>query len=217
MRGSLIVANVLFLAFGAVIIGVGVYALTSHTLNVLGTELAERAPIAYIVMGGVLVVGSLLGIISAKTTGKCWLFLYSILMFCVFAVLVGVSIFIFVIGGKIKVDDSYWVNKISDLWQTAVRESASVVCEFMNTFQCSGFWQSCNSYTSASEQAANCPTSCTDLWDKPGCYAEAKDEIILRFNVVASVSIVCSFVIGIGLIFAIALCGYSRKERKNYV
>mmetsp|Transcript_6410 Transcript_6410/g.11087 ORF Transcript_6410/g.11087 Transcript_6410/m.11087 type:complete len:224 (-) Transcript_6410:322-993(-) len=217
IRGTLIVANAIFLAFSAVIIGVGIYAWRAGSLRIVGRQLGGSEPIGYIVVGGFLAASSILGIISAKTTYKCFLFFYVVLLLIIFVVLTAASVAIFVIGGKVESGDQYWLNRLDQFWRSSVSQSPGTVCEFMDAFQCSGFSKSCTQY-SQSEQPLYCPSSCSNLWSKDSCYDVTIHQIIHRFNIVAGVALGISFLIGVALVFTISLCCSPRKsERKSYV
>jgi len=209
-------ANVIFLLLGAANLAVGIYSWRAGSLRIGGRQLGDSEPIAYVVVGGFLMVSSILGVISAKTTNKCFLFVYIILLLVIFVVLSALSIAIFVIGGKIESGDDYWLNRLDEFWRSTVSSTPGTVCDFMDTFQCSGFRKSCNEYA-PSEQALYCPSSCSNLWSKGSCYDLTIHEIIRRFNIVAGVAIGVSALLGIALAFTVSLCCSPRKaDRRSY-
>mmetsp|Transcript_20977 Transcript_20977/g.34970 ORF Transcript_20977/g.34970 Transcript_20977/m.34970 type:complete len:222 (+) Transcript_20977:224-889(+) len=206
-RGTLIAVNSLFLALSAVIIGVAAWIWVKGDIKIFGQ--GNQSPVALLVMGCVLFGCALLGLVATYTTNSCLLFIYGLLLFCVFVVTVAVSIFLFVVAGKVSVSDVYWTDRLRNYWIDAAKNEPSIVCNFMNSFKCQGFDTSC------ALAPAQCPATCDA--NTAGyidfCYPDLQNEIKKNFNLIAGICIATSSVMLLALIFTCSLCGYNRKNK----
>ncbi|XP_025086668.1 CD9 antigen-like [Pomacea canaliculata] len=187
--------NLLFWLLGCAILGVGIwlrvdpnvakYVNQAEEINVFFT-------LAYILMaiGIIIMVIGFLGCCGAIRESQCMLGAFFLLLFIIFAILLGAGIWAVV--EKDTVIRDYETNE----------QSASFMDGIQQTFDCCGSKIGAKDY----DRYDSVPKSCiAENYDKP-CEKEFFNWIAEHLIVVAGVAIAIAIVLILGMIFSMVLC-----------
>lgn len=193
---TLLSMNVLFLIFGAVLMGVGSYAINNTVGSIAGTTI----PIGLIVLGVFIMLLSILGALSAWRESRAFLGIY-------FVFLLIFTIILFAVGIAVYVERDNASSILTSAWNSA---STDVQSTIQSTLSCCGLTAVPANYTGCpSDDAEALTRAClpvmVDLWES-------------SFTTAGACGIAFSVIMLAGLIFICYLMtGIKRKQQEHEI
>ena len=189
-KSTLGTLNVLFLALGAAIVGLGVWIREKDTTALAASDL----PIPIICAGAAVMVVSFLGCCGAFRESRTLLGLYSLIIFLIIALQIA--------GGAlyaVKKDDADTL--IRDGWNDLTNNEK---VEFQNKFEC------CGLEVFNQNAGQPCPVKATEP-----CMAKLKSDFKKYAKVIIGVAIGFAAIEILGLFFACSLMSSIKKAEKT--
>lgn len=198
--------NFLFWLLGCAILGVGIWLRVDPNVAKYvdhAEEINIFYTLAYVLMaiGIIIMIIGFLGCCGAIRESQCMLGAFFILLFIIFAILLGFGIWAAVEKDELK-------DEVTKMVRDAVKNyhERETSRKFMDTVQ--GAFHCCGADKAAMDykEQLNVPDSCqADYRDKP-CDKEFFEWIAEHLVIVAGIAIAIAIVLILGMIFSMALC-----------
>jgi len=204
LKVVLIVANLIFLIFGCILMGVGSYAYNYQ----LGVLAGSSAPVGIVVLGVFIFFLSFLGCVSAWRESKFFLAVY-------FFFLALMTFLLLVVGIAVYAKQNQAASYMTQGWMLA---DSSFRATLQNAFSCCGL----NSFNETGTAVLPCPSSSYAydqynnlMWGRY-CLPIIQSDFQSSFNTVGSTGIAFAFLMIVGLVFVCCLIrGIRQKSLKN--
>eukprot|EP00741_Cyanophora_paradoxa_P017311 tig00020961_g16721.t1 len=217
-RKLLIVANIFNIIGGIVIIAGGIWlakggsGATGELATIISTY-AQDARVGYAVIGAgvtLLIVG-ILGLVAAKSTNKCLLFLYGFLLFVAFVFVLAVTVVAFALPKA--AEDNQFKTYVDDAVKLATKEKPAELCNAYKRLSCSGGTVACQANVSNAFCPPNCITD-ADTWASTTCYDKVVPIVKSNALTVAIIGLIWSLILLVGLVFVCCVCCYEKNAGK---
>mmetsp|Transcript_37158 Transcript_37158/g.60175 ORF Transcript_37158/g.60175 Transcript_37158/m.60175 type:complete len:230 (-) Transcript_37158:326-1015(-) len=143
--------NIIVIGGGALLIAFGGKYFSSTVTDFFGRSYF----IAYVTLGGALIVVGCLGFLATCTANGCLLSMYSLVCNLVMVPVLAIGILCVLFSAKILT--AGWLNdQLENGWTSAVKSHPSAVCQYQVDHLCSGYTSNCRT----ANQKGECPSSC---------------------------------------------------------
>lgn len=204
--------NFLFWLLGCAILGVGIWLRVDPNVSKYVNQAEEMNvfyTLAYVLMtiGVVIMVIGFMGCCGAIRESQCMLGAFFLLLFIIFAILLGFGIWAVVEKDTLK-------DQVGNMLDRAVSrfhddpKAAEFMDVIQNTFYCCGSREGSQDYG----QPEKVPPSCVAEYRSQPCDRKFFDWIAEHLIIVAGVAIAIAIVLILGMIFSMALCCALRDQ-----
>lgn len=205
--------NFLFWLLGCAILGVGIWLRVDPNVSKYvnhAEEINVFFTLAYVLMavGIVIMIIGFLGCCGAIRESQCMLGAFFILLFVIFAILLGFGIWAVVEKDVLK-------DQVGDMLDRAVKDynnedgkSREFIDMVQSTFHCCGARLGGRDF----EDTNNVPDTCEARYNATPCEDKFFDWIAEHLIIVAGVAIAIAIVLILGMIFSMVLCCALRDQ-----
>nr|KAG5691066.1 hypothetical protein BaRGS_003096 [Batillaria attramentaria] len=197
---------------GCAILGVGIWLRVDPNVSKYVLQLSEINVIftlAYVLMaiGVFVMIIGFLGCCGAIRESQCMLGTFFILLFIIFAILLGFGIFAVVVKDSLKDEVREMLKRGVDKYDANNPETTDVMDAIQTNFHCCGADGSMDY-----EKTKNVPDSCQPEYRSVGCADGFFEYIAEHLIIVAGVAIALAIVLILGMIFSMVLCCALRDQ-----